>query len=90
MSQTITPQGLAHVTSLSYTCHLDNMLPLCSCDFNLRDKDGRTALHIAVTMNNSHIVKLLTSKGIDSTIKDNTGKTAQQLSYDLVSGHSNA
>lgn len=59
----------------------------CSCDFNLRDKDGRTALHIAVTMNNSHIVKLLISKGIDTTIKDNAGKTAEQLSYELVSGH---
>ena len=58
-----------------------------SCDFNLRDKDGRTALHIAVTMNNSHIVKLLISKGIDVTIEDNTGKTAEQLSYSMVSGH---
>lgn len=38
-------------------------------------------------MNNSHIVKLLISKGIDTTIKDNTGKTVEQLSYDLVSGH---
>ncbi len=59
---------------------------ICSCDFNLRDKDGRTALHIAVTMNNSHIVKLLMSKGIDVTIKDNTGKTAEQLSHAVVSG----
>ena len=61
---------------------------LHSCDFNLRDKDGRTALHIAVTMKNSQIVKLLISKGIDITIKDNTGRTAEQLSYDLVSDHS--
>ena len=76
---------------VSYTCHLAGIVMciyiICSCDFNLRDKDGRTALHIAVTKNNSHIVKLLISKGIDTTIKDNAGKTAEQLSYDLVSGH---
>lgn len=56
----------------------------CSCNFNLCDKDGRTALHISVIANNNYTVKLLLLKGIDASIKDNSGKTAEQLSHELV------
>lgn len=56
----------------------------CSCNVNLRDKDGRTALHIAVTVNNVNMLKVLLSKKIDVDIVDNSGKTAEQLSYELV------
>lgn len=56
----------------------------CSCDLNLRDKHGRTALHIAVTVNDSYIVKLLITRGIDVSVKDDDGKTAEELSNEVV------
>lgn len=37
-----------------------------------------------MTVNNTRILKILLSKAISVDIADNSGKTAQQLSYELV------
>ena len=58
-----------------------------SCNFNLRDKEGSTALHIAVMVNNIYLIRLLISKGIDTSIEDNAGRTAEQLAYELVNSY---
>ena len=53
-------------------------------DINFTDKNGDSALHIAVKYTNIPIVKLLLDKGIDIDLIDNSGKTALTYANDEI------
>ena len=79
-------RGLGRASSTSFLHHCLNDIHgfLCSCNLNLRDKDGATPLHLAVHSNSVQIVSLLLSKHVSTNVKDNQGKTALQLCLHLV------
>lgn len=50
-------------------------------DINQQDADGNTALHIlAAEYNQDLLISMLSMKNIDTTVKNNNGKTAYQVS----------
>ena len=53
-------------------------------DINAQDSDGDTALHVAATINNEQIFKLLLEKGASVDVKNKEGGTALMwaASYD--------
>lgn len=52
-----------------------------SCDVNMRNKLGRTALHLAAKLGNIHTLKVLIDAGCDRSIKDKLGFTAVGLAF---------
>lgn len=56
-----------------------------SCDINLQDEKGNTALHYAVMANRSDLIQVLLSKGASVVIKDGRKKTPLQHSVEMVS-----
>lgn len=52
-----------------------------SCDVNVRNKLGRTALHLAAKLGNIHNLKVLIDAGCDRSIKDKLGFTAVGLAF---------
>ena len=52
-----------------------------SCDVNVRNKLGRTALHLAAKLGNIHNLKVLVDAGCDRSIKDKLGFTAVGLAF---------
>ena len=62
-------------------------LSMChnSCDINLQDEQGKSALHYAVLANRADITQVLLSKGASVVIKDNRNKTPLQYSKEMVS-----
>ena len=57
----------------------------CSCDINLQDEKGSTALHFAVIANQPDLIHVLLSKGASVVVKDNLKKTPLQYSLEMVS-----
>lgn len=52
-----------------------------SCDVNVRNKLGRTALHLAAKLGNIHNLKVLIDAGCDRSVKDKLGFTAVGLAF---------
>ena len=52
-----------------------------SCDVNVRNKLGRTALHLAAKLGNIHNLKVLIDSGCDRSVKDKLGFTAVGLAF---------
>lgn len=52
-----------------------------SCDVNVRNKLGRTALHLAAKLGNIHHLKVLIDAGCERSIKDKLGFTAVGLAF---------
>jgi len=48
-------------------------------DVNERDRDGSTALHLAVQMRQDAIIRLLLEEGASTHVKDCSGKTPMHL-----------
>ncbi len=51
-------------------------------DVNIKNKDGKTPLHIAVENNYEDIVKLLLQKNADVNAKDNNGNTPLHIAVE--------
>jgi ankyrin repeat protein len=48
---------------------------------NVKDKQGRTALHIAAFKTNENLTKTLVDYGADPTIEDNSGQKPSLLAH---------
>jgi ankyrin repeat protein len=48
-------------------------------DINERDRDGSTALHLAIQMRQDAIIRLLLERGALTSVKDSRGKTPTHL-----------
>ena len=55
-------------------------LSLNGCSLNMQNKLGQTALHIAIRYGNLELANCLISRGADTTIRNNEGKTIVDLS----------
>lgn len=49
---------------------------------SLQDANGHTPLHIAALLNHSHLIGPLLAAGIDVSLIDKSGRTAQQLALE--------
>ena len=56
--------------------------PAANADINYIDGNNETALHIACRENRSHCVKLLVDAGIDTTLVNEEGKTAETIAQE--------
>jgi len=50
-------------------------LSMAQSDVNIRDRQGRTPLHVAAMRGHAKIVEVLLAKGADPTLEDNDGWT---------------
>lgn len=60
---------------------ISTLVTVGSCDVNVRNKLGRTALHLAAKLGNIHNLKVLIDAGCDRSIKDKLGFTAVGLAF---------
>ena len=72
-----------------------NLLFRRAIDMKIKDKDGRTALHTAVIMEDSEMIKLILAHGAVVDVKDEWGETPAFLTSDpktrmILHNHENA
>jgi hypothetical protein len=75
------PLNLATCHGQLATVHL--MLKYPEVDPNLTDVDGRTPLSNAASRGRSLLVKALLNRGVDRSIKDKHGKTAEDIAVEV-------
>lgn len=56
-----------------------SLLIEAGADVNIKDKDGKTPLMVAVLNNHEQLVQLLLDKGADATVKNEFGKGVLEM-----------
>ncbi|KAI0532399.1 ankyrin repeat protein [Xylaria digitata] len=62
---------------------IDNLADFCASNLNVRDRDGLTAIHLAVSNRNMAAIKRLVSSGASYSLKDKNGMTPAHLAADM-------
>lgn len=58
-------------------------LLVCGAQVNVQDKDGKTALMVAIINGHQELVELLLQKNADITVKNLYGKTAYEMAHSM-------
>ncbi|XP_022288625.2 fibronectin type 3 and ankyrin repeat domains 1 protein-like isoform X1 [Crassostrea virginica] len=58
-------------------------LLVCGAEVNIQDKDGKTALMVAIINGHQDLVELLLQKNADITVKNLFGKTAYDMAHSM-------
>ncbi|XP_044096661.1 fibronectin type 3 and ankyrin repeat domains protein 1 isoform X2 [Neovison vison] len=70
---------LMRVSAVSGNQSVASVLIDAGADVNMRDKDGKTPLMVAVLNNHEELVQLLLSKGADASVKNEFGKGVLEM-----------
>ncbi|XP_044924807.1 fibronectin type 3 and ankyrin repeat domains protein 1 [Mustela putorius furo] len=70
---------LMRVSAVSGNQSVASVLIEAGADVNMRDKDGKTPLMVAVLNNHEELVQLLLSKGADASVKNEFGKGVLEM-----------
>ncbi|CAD7686603.1 unnamed protein product [Nyctereutes procyonoides] len=70
---------LMRVSAVSGNQRVASLLIEAGADVNMKDKDGKTPLMVAVLNNHEELVQLLLDKGADATVKNEFGKGVLEM-----------
>lgn len=70
---------LMRVSAVTGSQKVASLLIEAGADVNIKDKDGKTPLMVAVLNNHEQLVQLLLDKGADATVKNEFGKGVLEM-----------
>ena len=70
---------LLRVSAVSGNQKVASLLIDAGADVNVKDKDGKTPLMVAVLNNHEELVQLLLDKGADASVKNEFGKGVLEM-----------